>query len=390
MEEDVKKKIESAVLQSGFPLEHYVGNILKKHGWNIISNRYYIDDLKNVEREIDILAYKTYIDEDELIQYYTTLIISCKKSEKNTWCFLTRKSDVKDCNIDWTPLHFCTSDERLKYMTEKHREILISRYKRHVGIKHLYDFPETVFAYQQMKIAENNKKGHNAGDYYIEGNDDIYNSIITSIKALETEKSSAIKRNIDKKDYTRYYMFHLVSVFDGIMVKDCFDEDGNQHIEKIDEIKYLNRHIVNKVDDFYIVNFVTKDNFEYRLNLWDYFHSYNSKLLKFVVSEYYKDIFSDKEKVDVEWGLFQDMNMWRIGWALQNLDKEIKRDSVNLSYSYENNILKLHLFSNKYIGDDVLDKLNQDTTLMRNLRMSLMDVYRYSGDFYFCEEDLPF
>ena len=66
MREDVKKKIESAVLQSGFPLEHYIGNILKKHGWSIISNRYYIDDLKNVEREIDILAYKTYIDEDEL------------------------------------------------------------------------------------------------------------------------------------------------------------------------------------------------------------------------------------------------------------------------------------------------------------------------------------
>ena len=66
MSEDVKKKIERAVSQSGFPLEHYIGNVLRKHNWHIITNRYYIDDVKNIEREIDILAYKTFLDEEEI------------------------------------------------------------------------------------------------------------------------------------------------------------------------------------------------------------------------------------------------------------------------------------------------------------------------------------
>ena len=113
MNEEEIKKIESAVSQSGFPLEHYIGSVLRKHNWRIITNRYYIDDVKNIEREIDILAYKISINEKEGFIYYTGLIISCKKSEKRTWCFLTREADSTDENIDWSPLHFCTSDERL-------------------------------------------------------------------------------------------------------------------------------------------------------------------------------------------------------------------------------------------------------------------------------------
>lgn len=388
MDEEVKKKIESAVSQSGFPLEHYIGNVLRKHDWRIISNRYYIDDLKNVEREIDILAYKTYTDEDEMIQYYTSLIVSCKKSDKYTWCFLTRKSDTMDCNVDWTPLHFYTSDVRLKYMTEKHRDFLINKYKTHNAIKNLYDFPESVFAYQQLAVVENTRHGRMQGDYYIDGNDDIYNSIITSIKALETEKRSRTE-NTNNKRYKKYYMFHLVSIFDGAMVKDCFDDNGNQQIEPIQEIKYLNRHIVNKVDNFYIVNFTTKENFEYRLKLWDYFHSYNSLLLTKVVSEFYKDIFSEKDKADILWNNFKELTLWRIGYFLRKFNKTIPVDNLDISYSYCNDKLELELATNHYLDESIIDRLNNETELIGFIQKNLLEIYRYKGVFCF-SNGLPF
>ena len=126
--EELIKNIKSSIERSGFPLEHYIGLTLKQHGWHIITNRNYIDDIKGIEREIDILAYKIYTDSDENIDYITSLIVSCKKSDKHKWCFLTRDIDKDDCNINWTPFHYCTSDERLKYMSEVFRENIINSY----------------------------------------------------------------------------------------------------------------------------------------------------------------------------------------------------------------------------------------------------------------------
>lgn len=389
MDEEKKKKIESAVAQSGFPLEHYIGNILRAHDWRIITNRYYIDDVKNIEREIDILAYKINVDEQEKVLYYTGLIISCKKSEKRTWCFLTRQADVTDVNIDWTPLHFCTSDKRLKYMTEQHRDFFIDKYKSHNAIKHLYQFPESVFAYQQLSTAESSRHGRNVGDYYIDGNEDMYNSIITTIKALETEKHSRIE-NKSGKNYKKYYSFHLVSVFDGQMVKDYFDDEGKQHIEEVQEIKYLNRHIVNKVDNFYIVNFTTKSNFEYRLKLWDYFHDYNSQILNSAITEFYKDIFSERNKANLLWNAFKEGTLWRIKYSLNQCREDIIFEDVNMQYHDNEGKLELELSATPYIEDEFIDSLNSDKSLTSFVGKKLIDIFRYHGDFYFRNEIFPF
>lgn len=87
MDTNIQDKIIEAVSRSGFPLEHQVMNILRDKGWQTITNRYYIDDIKGVEREVDILAYKTYNDDIERISYITTLVISCKKAIKVNGAF---------------------------------------------------------------------------------------------------------------------------------------------------------------------------------------------------------------------------------------------------------------------------------------------------------------
>ena len=76
MDEALKQDIKDAIESSGFPLEHYVDGILRKHDWQTITNRHYIDDVKGVEREIDIIAYKVEKDDVEKIEYITSLIIS--------------------------------------------------------------------------------------------------------------------------------------------------------------------------------------------------------------------------------------------------------------------------------------------------------------------------
>lgn len=380
MEEDLKQEIISAIQRSGFPLEHQVGNILREHGWQTISNRYYIDDIKGTEREIDIVAYKLDLDEIENIEYITTLIISCKKNEKNKWCFLTRSTDPTDANINRNPFHYCTTDERLDYMTKCYKGVLIRQYKSEKDVRDLYDFSENVFAYQKIRDAKDKSEKEN-GMFVLNGNTDIYESIITTIKALNFEKSSRIKR-YEKYRYKRYYTFHLLSVFGGEMVKDHFEEDGTQVIENIDEIKYLNRHIINNEEDFYVVNFIQIDNFENRLNLFDDIHKVNTEILPKFIDTFYKDIFKYRDRVMLFW----DECSRELGEVIQTYaDSDTHPIQTSdplprLFFVYDDKLI-ICIYDKSYKDDKLITELNDNEGLKEEVNEILQRYYRYSGPF---------
>ncbi|MDE9435179.1 hypothetical protein KKI95_04295 [Xenorhabdus bovienii] len=79
-----------------FILENKISKILIHNEWNVINNKYYIDDVANTVREIDIIAYKASKD----VYFYTTLIISCKKNEEKILVLLTKELNKNDPNID--------------------------------------------------------------------------------------------------------------------------------------------------------------------------------------------------------------------------------------------------------------------------------------------------
>ncbi len=380
MEEALKQEIISAIQRSGFPLEHQVGNILREHGWQTISNRYYIDDIKGTEREIDIVAYKLFLDKTEQIEYITTLIISCKKNEKNKWCFLTRNTDPTDANFNWSPLHYCTTDERLDYMTKRHKGVLIRQYKSEKDVRDLYDFSENVFAYQKIRDAKD-KSEKEKGMFVLNGNTDIYESIITTIKALNFEKSSRIKR-YEKYRYKRYYTFHLLSVFGGEMVKDHFEEDGTQVIQNIDEIKYLNRHIINNEEDFYVVNFIQIDNFENRLNLFDDIHKVNTEILPKFIDTFYKDIFKYRDRVMLFW----DECSRELGEVIQTYaDSDTHPIQTSdplprLFFVYDDKLI-ICIYDKSYKDDKLITELNDNEGLKEEVNEILQRYYRYSGPF---------
>jgi hypothetical protein len=57
----------SGIQKTGFILEYNISKGLIESGWNIISNKFYEDDLADIVREIDILAYKASTVDDILI-----------------------------------------------------------------------------------------------------------------------------------------------------------------------------------------------------------------------------------------------------------------------------------------------------------------------------------
>lgn len=373
--DNLKNGIEEAVNKSGFPLENYVLNVLKEHGWSTISNRGYIDDVTGKEREVDILAYKVYDDLKEKIKYLTTLIISCKKSDSCTWCFLARKADVNDPNIDWTPYHYTTTDKRLKLMSDQHSDLVINEYLKNQSVRNIYSFPEIIFTCQQYdrknKTITENKK--------------IYDSISSVIKAVNAEKISCCKRH--KNNSTkRYYTFHLLSVFDGTLVKDLFEDDNIQNITSVNECNYLNRHIVNERDDFYTISFVTKENLKNKLLSFDELHNVNHYTLPKLLNAFYKDIFLDASKVDLFWNDFCDRIKVHINFRLR---KHYIRDLNTMNYYYDDSLL-IGIDCPDNITEEALNEINNDENLTKIIRHELEYYYRYSGKFVFEELTLPF
>ena len=52
-------KFEESIIKTGFDLEYQVSEILRKNKWTVINNKYYVDDVQQTVREIDLIAYKT-------------------------------------------------------------------------------------------------------------------------------------------------------------------------------------------------------------------------------------------------------------------------------------------------------------------------------------------
>ncbi len=380
----ILQNIKSTIEHSGFPLEHYIANILKQHGWQIITNRNYIDDIKGIEREIDILAYKIYTDNDENIQYLTSLIISCKKSNKHKWCFLTRDIHENERNINWTPYHYCTSDERLKYMSEKHLDTVITSYTTNEKVKELYSFDKMVFAYQQLAEPANEKERKQNGAFCCVKNDDIYNSISTTIKAISNEKTSRLEA-YDYKEKQRYYTFHALSIFEGDMFRVHFDTNSSIDVDKISDIKYLNRHIVGGVDDFYIVHFINKDIFEEKLSLYDSLHEENINTQPKFITEFYEDIIKNREKVNVLWGkcAFELLECIQIYASSYMKEEDSMLDSSQLNYIYSESEKRLILLIDSDYYSKFIDRLNLDKELKEEVNDILDRYYRYSGEFVF-------
>ncbi len=385
--EELKNQISEAINHTGFPLEHYICNVLKGHHWNIISNRYYIDDVKGTEREIDIIAYKVSNIED--VEYITTLVISCKKSEENRWCFLTRDIDATDGNINWSPLHFCSTDKRLKFILERQNDQLIEKYLNNKALAHLYTFQNQVFAFQilQKSKKENDKK---RGALCVKENTDMYNSIITTIKAISSEKKSRFERYNNQSK--RCYLFYALSIFDGEIIESKFENDGSQTIDFVSNIKYLNRHIVNNIDDFYIVDFTTKENFNYRLNLYDILHSANTKYLSKLLNGFYENIFQFPDRINILWKDFEDSVRFWVRYHVEKLlNVDLDAHNYRIWHSYYNDIqtLTLDIGGNDSLSKEQWEILNNNEELKRTIRTGLLKFFRFSGNFIF-GETLPF
>jgi hypothetical protein len=229
------------IRKTGFDLEFRTSQALRDQGWSVINNKYYIDDQQPIVREIDLVAYKVRQIRHFLI--YTTLIISCKKSDQNLWAMLSKEIDLKDPNIDWRPLHIWSNDRVIEYMITQID--FKDRYFRAVAKGSTTSAVRSpdyhVFAFQEMNIESGKPQNDRP----------IFESITSLMKAQAYELEALPQR----RKNAAIYQFNLISVVDTQLIRIHFTPSGTEAIS-VDDVDYIANYIVRKKETFARVHFV--------------------------------------------------------------------------------------------------------------------------------------
>lgn len=370
-----KDKLIESINKTGFILEYEVGYLFEEKGWNIINNRYYLDDVKQESREIDIIAYK--VREVEDILYYTTLIISCKKSIDNTWAFLVKNMNKKDPNINLHPINHWSNNVILNFMKEKQEfeTKLTNEIKENESISFTYEIEEQVFAFQQ--INKNNLKPQN--------DKDIYNSIITSIKALEYEKNS-LNNRVNRE---ALYNFNILSIFDGDMHSIKYS-NSKPIVEEINHIKYLNRHIVNKSEQFFRVHFIKFDFLKNCIDYFDGLHDWHVDIYSGLKKEYQRLITEERDENAMM--LLKNTFIKELELYLYSSEKEKWATIQSLKFGNSKKLkIVCEMKEDDYQEREELMKIfNNDSTIQKRTKEVLKKIYGYEGEFIFYNDALPF
>ncbi|MGI6726367.1 MAG: hypothetical protein ACOX62_09325 [Christensenellales bacterium] len=373
-----EKKLFETLEKCGFELEHYVHGLLREYQWNVINNRSYIDDTTEKEREIDLVAYK--YKEVDGVWYFTVLVISCKQSTHSEWAFLTqeRKTDV---NFNYNPIHLVTSDNEHRNMVKNEWDSYVQHVKTSSSLVDLYSSDSRVFANLQF-----NKQSYND-----EGNQRIYASISSTIKAMEAEKDSHKDTKLEGKPVL--YTFYALSIFNKPFIEIKYSDDGKKSIHVVNELKYINRHIVNRKENFYLVHFICKGVLEDSIKAYDDIHNSNIEYYANLRKDFYSNIWNHKHRIEMVKKEFISRLSWMLYVITIGKDDLIwleGQEVVEMSFSYANELLTMDAMFKKDLDEDLLLFFNTNDNAKKRIGDLLLKYFHYKGKYEITNDYLPF
>ena len=332
----------------------------------IINNKYYIDDVQESVREIDIIAYKA--TKQSQIQFFTALIISCKKSSENIWALLSSERRNDDPNILWRPQHYWTNDKALGYMLEK-TEWKDSYFAsgRSSGVADFIHEPDVhIFAFQEMNRSSGSPQNDKA--------------IFTSVTALMKAQGYELKSLLTRKREPCFYDFNLLSIADTDLIRLHFSDTGIS-ASPLDHDIYIGRYIINRKETQARVHFIQIGTLQKAIGYYDALHKQNVKFYHQLHEKFYDEyLLKEPGPLGVlEKDLYQEIrsSLWtsQVIWG----GKRTGVNSVSVQWSEKDKLLEVQVDASV----DEIDFFNQDQQLNKTVAMQLKKIYRYSGTFVF-------
>jgi hypothetical protein len=245
---------------SGYPLEHWASSLLRREGWSVTTNRYYVDSDDKKPREMDIVAFKeTYL---ERFKVRTILLVSCKKSENSVWGFLRRPFPVERNQINLFPVMVTSKVPSVNYSLRDWKwRADFCHFMAEGGLLEWFGIPRhDVFAHQQLPLSDKGKI-HDA---------DMHSATMQLIKAQAYEIAGHHTGN--SREVTQ---FNLVSLTEGDFVGFNFCENDSIVAEEISEQVALASYNVDNSDHESRIIYLTKASFGARVSLFTNLHRLN-------------------------------------------------------------------------------------------------------------------
>jgi hypothetical protein len=368
---------EQQIEKTGFCLEYRVGQSLEAAGWEVINNKYYLDDRDQNVREIDIVAYKAAMIQHFVV--YTTLIVSCKKSDSSVWALLSKNVNPRAVNVDWWPLHIWTNDKAIDYQLAQ--ENARRKYQEDVaaaGVANAFAMPAVdIFAFQEMNRVSGAPQNDKA----------IFAAMTSLMKAQAYELNSLPKR----RKAPAVYQFNLLSVVDTDLVRLHFS-NSDVSASPVDSEHYIARYILGNRETFARIRFLTADGFAGSLPEYTGLHRANCQLTSALCDAFYDNILSDWNRTKVWIDEFRRKAAWFLNWRVsRSLGTQIELG--NLSFSSTKCTRDLAVMEVSVApGQEVLfGFLNEDAEIRKHVSGVLKEVYRFQGQIQFVEEEgIPF
>jgi hypothetical protein len=367
-----QKHFASQIAKTGFVLENQIAQQLRAAKWTVISNRYYVDDAEESVREIDLIAYQA--TRVQHFDVYTTLIISCKKSESNAWALLARDLDLKDPNTDWQPLHAWSNDKALAYQlagtgcARRYHDELTQ-----LGVNGPLQLPGVeVFAFQEM----NKSSGAPQNDK------SIFAAVTSLMKAQAYELGSLPQR----KKTAAVYQFNLLSVVDTDLIRLMF---SGQTVTPamIESEHYIARYIIKKRETFSRIRFLTASTFATALPEYGMLHAANCRWFASECNAFYENTVEDDKKTAALLDDFRKAVAWHIRWPLiREGRKAPEASSISLYWGANTRVLNIYASLNAEDAKIV----NDDAEAKNGIADALQKIYRFSGTFKVDDDDIPF
>nr|WP_315481480.1 hypothetical protein [uncultured Undibacterium sp.] len=367
-----EKKYAEQIHKTGFVLEFKVAELLREVGWTVISNKYYEDDFEGSVREIDLLAYK--VKKVQHVDVYTTLLISCKKSEHDVWALLAREINLKDPNSDWWPLHAWSNDKAIDYeigkpsTSKKFHELAIDN-----GVVDALSIPTfEVFAFQEMNKVSGAPK-----------NDKNIFQAVTSLMKAQAYELSALPR---RKKKLSLYQFNLISVIDSELVRLVLKNDDVSE-EIVSSEHYISRYIIKKTETVSRIRFVSFDDLKNQIVDYSRLHDVNSDWCNNLINGFYDGVLQDVNRTSVFLDDFREKARWVIWLHLLGLDKgNVERQDISVGWNPKENCATVILKTD----ESVVEILNNSVGVKKRISTVLKEIYRYDGNFVFEADDIPF
>jgi hypothetical protein len=229
-----------------------------------------------------------------------------------------------------------------------------------------------VFAFQEM----DREKGTPQNDK------NIFASITSLMKAQSYELSALPQRRKDPA----VYQFNLISVVDADMVRMEFSSSGVEPRAVTSE-HYIARYIIRRTPTVSRIRFIGASAFDKAIPEYDALHRANIEWFQDQYKSFYTGILRDANRVDVLLENFRKAVGFYVEWRLgrhYNI-KLSSAEQIGIEWRDDQGMPAVTLPSAV-----PFDRLNADTSLKQFVGKALLAVFKYSGDFLFDSEEIPF